>query len=227
MKTIVFDFDGTLTKKNNEIWRNIWIKLDATDVDDILYSKFNDGDLNYDEWSREIEKEFIKRKFNKDLLLELTSNIELMDNVENCLKELKKEGYDLRILSGGIDFVIKTLLKDSVKYFSDIRCNEFVFDDNGYLTKIIDTDSDGRGKQRYVNSIIKETKCDPKDIIFVGNGNNDRFVSSTGCTTICINPNNTDHKDKNIWSLYIKDSNDLNDVLNLVKQLQTKKATKK
>ena len=37
MKTIIFDFDGTLTKKSNEIWRNIWIKLDALDVDDELY----------------------------------------------------------------------------------------------------------------------------------------------------------------------------------------------
>ena len=41
MKTIVFDFDGTLTKKSNEIWRNIWVKLDAVDIDDMLYKKYN------------------------------------------------------------------------------------------------------------------------------------------------------------------------------------------
>ena len=161
------------------------------------------------------------------MLLELTDKIEMMENLSESLKELKKEGYDLRILSGGIDFVIQTLLKDNIKYFTDIRCNKFVFDDNGNLTKIIDTDSDGEGKGRYVKDLIKSTKCNPKDIIFVGNGNNDRFVSSSGCTTICINPNNTNHKDKNIWSLYIKDSNNLKDVVALVKEISKQKPTLK
>lgn len=225
MKTIIFDFDGTLTKKNNEIWRNIWEKLDALDIDDILYGKFNDGELTYEQWSREIEKEFIKRKLNEEVLLELTNKIEMMENLDEALRELKKEGYDLRILSGGIDFVIKTLLKDNIKYFSDIRCNHFIFDDKGYLEKIVDTDSDGQGKGRYVLNHIKNTGCNPKDIIFIGNGNNDRFVSSSGCTTICINPNNTNHKDKNIWSLYIENSEDLNDVVKLVKEISKRKPT--
>ena len=44
---------------------------------------------------------------------------------------------------------------------------ELIFDDNGYLTKITDTDSDGRGKARYILNYIKETSCSPKDIILI------------------------------------------------------------
>lgn len=224
MKTIIFDFDGTLTKKSNEIWRNIWIKLDALDVDDMLYNKFVNGEIDYVEWSRQIEKEYIKRNFSKQILEELTDNIEMMDNLEETLITLKNKGYNLRILSGGIDFVIKKLLKENVKYFSDIKCNNFIFDDNGLLTKIIDTDSDEEGKGRYVKKVINEYKCDPKDIIFIGNGHNDRFVSSTGCVTICINPNGTNHLDKDVWSLYIENSEDLLDVVKVIENLEKKKS---
>ena len=216
MKTIVFDFDGTLTKKSNEIWRNIWVKLDAVDIDDMLYKKYTSGEIDYSGWCEAIEKEYIKLGFNSRILDELISKIEMMDNLEFTLSQLKKEGYELRILSGGIDYVIKSLLKDKIKYFEDIKCTHFIFDDKGFLSKIIDTDSDEEGKGRYISNLIKEKKCDPKDIIFVGNGHNDRFVSSSGCTTICINPNGTNHLDKDIWHLYIENSDNFKDVLDLI-----------
>ena len=219
MKTIIFDFDGTLTKKNNEIWRNIWIKLDAIDIDDTLYKKFKNKKITYREWCKEIECEFKKRSLNKDILNELISNIEMMEDLEKSLIELKKEGYDLRILSGGIDYVINSLLKDNVKYFSDIMACKFIFNEEGLLNEIIDTNSDEEGQANYIRNYIKETNSDPKDIIFVGNGHNDRFVSSSGCTTICINHNGTNHLDKNIWSYYIENSKSLKDVVNLVKKI--------
>ena len=225
MKTIVFDFDGTLTKKSNEIWRKIWIKLDAVEVDDILYEKFNNGEITFKQWTIEIEKEFIKRKFHKSILDELLINIHMMENLKETLCTLKDYGYDLRILSGGIDYVIKNLLKDNINYFSDIRCNHFLFDENGYLTNIIETDSDVEGKSRYIKKLIEDTGCNSSDIIFIGNGNNDRYVSSTGCTTICINPNGTNHLDKNIWHLYVETSTNLLDILDVINNINKQKTS--
>jgi 2,3-diketo-5-methylthio-1-phosphopentane phosphatase len=219
MKTIIFDFDGTLTKKNNEIWRNIWAKLDALDIDDMLYTKFDNGEITYEQWSIEIEKEFIKRKLNKATLDELISKIELMDNLEETIKILKDKGYDLRILSGGINYVINNLLKDRAKYFSDIKCNNFSFDENGILTSIEDTDSDGEGKARYISSYIKQSNSKPEEIIFIGNGNNDRYVSASGCHTICLNPNGTNHEDTNIWHTYIDNTKNLKDILPLIEKI--------
>ena len=60
LKTIIFDFDGTLTKKNNEIWRNIWKKIDALEIDDLLYNKFTNKEITYEEWTIAIEKEYKK-----------------------------------------------------------------------------------------------------------------------------------------------------------------------
>lgn len=223
MKTIIFDFDGTLTKKNNEIWRNIWERLDALDVDDILYNKFKKGELSYETWCKEIEKEYIKRKLTNKILDELINNIEMMDNLESTLKILKNNGYDLRILSGGIDYVITNLLKNNVKYFSDIRCCEFYFDKDGYFIEMKDTDSDEEGKARYISNYIKEKNTQPSEIIFIGNGHNDRYVSSTGCHTICLNPNGTNHKNKNIWHNYIESTENLEDILTVIKNIEKAK----
>ena len=81
MKAIIFDFDGTLTKKSNEIWRRIWGVLDALDIDDGLYDKFNNGEITYEEWNIEIEKEFTKRKLSTSMLDKLIANIEMMENL--------------------------------------------------------------------------------------------------------------------------------------------------
>lgn len=226
MKTIIFDFDGTLTKKSNEIWRRVWIRLDAQDIDDELYTKASNGEISYEEWCKEIEKEFSKRKLSKAILEELAQDIKMMENLEETLNELKNRGYDLRILSGGINYVINYLLKDKVKYFSDIRTNNFYFDENGYLVKIQDTDSDEEGKARYILNHIKETSSKPEEIIFIGNGHNDRFVSQTGCHTICLNPNGTNHKDTTIWHTYIDNTEDLKDILPVIEKIENKNKIK-
>ena len=90
MKTIIFDFDGTLTKKSNEIWRRIWKRLNATDIDDMLFKKYMNKEIDNFQWTKEIEKEFILRKVDKSLLNSLIDGIKMMDSLEDTLIELKK-----------------------------------------------------------------------------------------------------------------------------------------
>ena len=66
MKTIVFDFDGTLTKKSYEIWNKMWKAIDALDIDYMLYKKYKNNEIDYVQWCQEIEKEYIKRGFDID-----------------------------------------------------------------------------------------------------------------------------------------------------------------
>jgi len=80
--------------------------------------------------------------------------------------------------------------------------------------------SDEEGKARYIKSYIKSHNYKPSDIVFVGNGHNDRFVSSTGCHTICLNPNHTNHKDTNVWSHYIEKSDNLMDILKVIDSIK-------
>ena len=46
---------------------------------------------------------------------------------------------------------------------------------------------------------MTKTNTKPEEIIFVGNGDNDEWAYKSGCKTICINPVNTDSKNRTIW----------------------------
>ena len=88
---------------------------------------------------------------------------------------------------------------------------------------MIDTDSDEEGKARYILNYMKETNSIPNEIIFIGNGHNDRHVSSTGCHTICLNPNGTNHKNKDIWEHYIENTVNLSDILKVINNIEKTK----
>lgn len=214
MKAVIFDFDGTLTKKNNEVWGKMWKAIDATDVDYFLYKKYANGEIDYKQWCIEIEKEYIKRGFNMDILINIADEIELMNNLEETLKTLRNEGYKLFIISGGVDKIIYNKLGKMVDYFEEIHACEFEFDDNGLLKHIVDTKYDEEGKKIFIDEYCLKNNENPQNITFIGNGDNDEYVYLSGCNTICINPHKkTRHDNKQIWHHVIKDSESMSDIL--------------
>ena len=217
MKTVVFDFDGTLTKKSHEIWTKIWKELDALDVDYKLYKEYANKEIDYNKWCEKIEIEYIKRGFNKNQLFKIAEGIELMDNLEETLKILKNNNYKLYIVSGGIDKVIYSKLGELVSYFDGIYCCKFDFDQKGLLTHIEPTKYDDEGKKWFIDEYCNKYSCDPKNITFVGNGDNDEYVYLSGCKTICINPSkNTNYSNNDIWHNLIKDTTNMLDILKLM-----------
>lgn len=214
MKTIVFDFDGTLTKKSHEIWGKMWEAIDALDVDYELYCKYKNKEIDYIKWCELIEFEYIKRGFNKDLLLSLADGIELMDNLETTLKVLKDNGYKLYIISGGVDVVIYNKLGKLSSYFDGIYACGFVFDENGLLTNLLPTKYDDEGKKLFIDEYCENTGSDPKEITFIGNGDNDEYVYLSGCHTVCINPGKkTRSHDNDIWHNVIDNTTNMLDIL--------------
>ena len=218
MKAIVFDFDGTLTKKSHEIWEKIWKELDAEDVDYKLYLKYKNKEIDYIEWCKEIETEYIKRGFNEKMLFHISNGIELMDNLEETLKILKNSGYSLYIVSGGIDKVIYNKLGSLVDYFDGITCCRFNFDSIGNLVSIVPTKYEDEGKKLFIEEYCEKFHVNPNDIFFVGNGNNDEYVYLSGCNTICLNPGkNTSHKDNKIWNKVLMNTTNMKDILSFIK----------
>ena len=151
---------------------------------------------------------------------------EMLMQIENEQSQVIKKLEEYHIAEESLNRekeLIEEKLKDNISFFDDIRTNKFSFDKNGYLVKIEDTDSDEEGKARYILNYMKESNSRPEEIIFVGNGHNDRYVSSTGCHTICLNAMGTNHNDKNIWHNYINNSENLEDILPLIQKLENSK----
>ena len=216
MKTIVFDFDGTLTKKENNVWYEMWKIIDALDVDEMLYNKYYNKEIDYNEWCREIEKEYIKRGFNHELLDKASEGVTLIDGLEETLKVLKNNNYHLYIVSGGVDKVIKRVLGNLVQYFDDIYCCKFEFDSQKYLKRIIPTRYDDEGKKWFIDEYCLKKNINPNDITFIGNDINDEYVHLSGCRTICLNPSKkAAHENSTIWNNVIRTKN-IKDILPLL-----------
>lgn len=210
----MFDFDGTLTKKSNEIWTKMWSAIDGLEADKKLYNQYKNKEIDYIEWCKKIEEEFQARNFTQEILFTIGSKIELMDNLEETLKLLKDNGYHLYIVSGGVKSIIYYKLGDLVKYFDGIYACDFVFDGKGNLLEIVPTKYEEEGKKIFIDEYCAKTKTTPKEISFVGNGDNDEYVYMSGCKTICINPTKyTNHRDSKIWHNVICDAKDMRVIL--------------
>ncbi|MBR3891002.1 MAG: HAD-IB family phosphatase [Bacilli bacterium] len=214
MKTIVFDFDGTLTQKSHEIWTKMWEIIDALDVDYEIYCKYRDKEIDYIKWCELIEIEYKKRGFSKEMLFKVAQGMELMENLEETLKTLKDNGYALYIISGGVEAVVRDKLGDLVKYFDGIYACGFEFDENGLLTHIVPTRYDDEGKKLFIDEYCSTTGTNPTEITFIGNGDNDEYVYLSGCHTICLNPGKrTRFENSTIWHSVIDGTTNMLDIL--------------
>ena len=220
MKAVIFDFDGTLTKLSQNVWKQTWTALGYDTGEGSyykqLFSKFLSKEITHSEWIDLTCKAYIERGLDKKTLLDIGKKIEMHNGFEEMLIDLKSKGYSLHIVSGNIGDVVCDVLKDNVKYFDSINTNSFKFDNSGKLIDIIGTNYDYEGKANFVNSFMLENDISASDITFVGNGDNDEWVYTTGCETICVNPDRTDADNKTIWHNAVKNLTDLRQLLPII-----------
>lgn len=218
MKTVIFDFDGTLTYKSPNIWQAIWKDLGydtgKSSYYASLFTRFISGDIKHQEWCNLTCEAFKDRNMNKSQLEELAKDIKLIDNAEDVFKLLRDLGFSLHIVSGNIKTVISQVLGNKIKYFDTINANQFEFDNNGRLTYIEGTNYDFIGKANFINEYKEKTGTPAKDIIFVGNGDNDEWAHLSGCKTLCINPDDeTDENNITKWHNVLHNVTDLRQIL--------------
>lgn len=217
MKTIIFDFDGTLTKKDQNIWKMLWQELGYDTNKNSIYAKLYvehviKKTITRDQWFNLTCVAFQRKGMTKQTLIDVTKNITLIDGFEKVINELYNKGYSMHIVSGCIKQSIEMVLGDYIKYFSNIESNDIIFDENDKLKKLVATPYDFIGKAKYIENLMTKTNTKPEEIIFVGNGDNDEWAYKSGCKTICINPVNTDSKNRTIWHSEISSIEDLAEI---------------
>ncbi|MBQ8206388.1 MAG: HAD-IB family phosphatase [Bacilli bacterium] len=211
MKAVVFDFDGTLTEKKGNLWKRIWKELGHS-VDENSYymsllNKFMSGNLTHRDWCVLTLKAFQEKGFAKQKLYEIINDMTLIQGAEDLIKHLYSQGIELHIVSGNIISVIEKVLGDNKQYISSIKANEFVFDENGYITEIIGTKYDHEGKATFILELCKSKGYKPSEVLFIGNSINDEWVYKSGARTLCVNPDETKIDNKTIWNKVIYTDN--------------------
>jgi len=226
-KAIIFDFEGTLTKKNQNIWKMLWEICGYETDKSSLYSKLYVGFVVNKKITREecfnLTCEAFKNKnLSYSQLYSVSKSIELTDRAKELILKLYNSGYKLFIVSGSIIDTIELVLGDYVKYFEAIEANKCVFDSNGKLQKLILTDYDYEGKAKFIE-LLKEQGYTKDNIVFIGNGYNDEWAYKTGCLTICFKPidddiNNLNKRQSDIYKK--QDSHNPKNLYNVCKKLR-------
>ena len=216
MKTVIFDFDGTLHQGYN-IWKALWHSLGyETHRFSKYYEMLQDyknGTLSKKDWYEITRKAFERKGLSQKKVWAIADKIQLLEGAEETFKTLKENGYALYIVSGNVDDVIKIALKNSKKYFDGIYANKFIYNKNGFFKAINGTNYDYEGKAKFIERYKRETGTPAKDITFVGDGENDEWAYLSGCKTICLNPyEGTDSTNTTKWHKVIKTKN-LTDLL--------------
>lgn len=222
MKAIFFDFDGTLTYTSLNFWKKLWSSLGYSIKEGSYYKNlFHDaysGKLTHQEWCDKCCTKFQEAGLNQEKLIDLAQTIDLMDGFEETVKALKEMGYVLFIVSGNIRQVIDENLGECTKYFDGIYANDFIFDADGNLEKIVGTKYDNEGKAHLIRLISSITETPTSEFWFVGNGGNDEWVYTTGCKTLLINPFDTKHhENQNVWHKQVKKLTNLKQILPILK----------
>lgn len=218
-KAIVFDFDGTLTKNdNNSTWEHIWLDLGYSKNDcDELAQRFFDNQITHQEWCNATCQKFRDKEMDENVLKKIANKMKLIDGTIPTLKKLRESNIQLYIVSGSIKDVIKKVLEEEgVALFSEIKSNEMIFNEKGMLQEIKGTEFDFKGKATYINNIVKATGIKPYEVLFIGNSDNDRFAHESGAVTLCVNPNKTTPTDNKKWCYYKSSMNNLEEILKFV-----------
>ena len=226
MKAVFFDFDGTLTYKSPNIWKEIW-KFCGYDTNKLsffakLYHDFMNGRITHQRWCDLTCLMFIAEGLQITDVELISKKLNPIEGLTETLQALKNNGYSLHIVSGSIDSVIRSVLGDNVKYFDSINANTFIYDEDGYLTYIQGTNYDFEGKAKFITEYKQLTNSNGKDLIFIGNGDNDEWAHLSGCKTICINPENTDSSNTSKWHKCLDNVSNLTDILPLFGDIKLK-----
>ena len=217
-RCIVFDFDGTLTRQNDRTtWEYLWEELGYT-VEDCarLHRDFTNKVLTHAQWCERTCAAFNERKISELMLTKVAAKIELMPGVRELLALLQDNGIEMHILSGSIEQIIFAVLGQTAELFTNIQANSFKFTGK-VLSYIEGTAYDFEEKATYVSNLIQRKGYSETDVLFVGNSSNDRWVSRSGVTTLCVNPHFTDGNDAKEWLHCIREMHDMREILKYVR----------
>jgi len=166
LELVIFDMDGVLTDIISS-WKYIhdfFKTSNERSVDEYLKGKIDDFEFIKRDVSlwKENGKPITEKK-----LVEILSDVPLMDGADICIKSLKEKNIKTAIVSAGLDLLAKKTAKElGIDY---VKSNGIKTDANGYLT--------GEGilkvklmyKDLAVKSLLKELKIPLDRTASVGN----------------------------------------------------------
>jgi HAD superfamily phosphoserine phosphatase-like hydrolase len=183
-KMIAFDLDGTLIRGDLPYsWAAVWEKL-ADDTGGIrwrqLMGSYMRREISYSEWCATAAMEFRRKGITAIQIVGLAKTFKPVENCVATLEQLKKEGYRLILISGGIDVFLKAS-GIPVGIFDHVHINKLSFDSDGVILSVLETSYDFEHKSEGIQEICDQEGISMEDVVYVGDSINDKpLLKSAG-----------------------------------------------
>tara|TARA_B110000263_G_C15306088_1_gene510451 strand:- start:2554 stop:3228 length:675 start_codon:yes stop_codon:yes gene_type:complete len=168
VQLVVFDFDGTLCE--DEMMVMLGERMGCKELIEEITEKSMRGDVEYEESLRERAK--LLTGLSKNDMDEVYSRVFLRQGAGEILKNLRKNGVKIAIITGGFLGGVECALKGYRTNVDWIISNELVVE-NGHLTGEVKGEVIKKSKGRVLESICEMSKISFEDVVVVGDGSND------------------------------------------------------
>ena len=181
-RLIIFDIDGTITKHVSS-WRLIHEKLNLWNKEASKYQdRFLAGKISYKRfceldaacWKGIDEKEIIK----------LFKPIEYSNNAKKYIKQLKKDGFKLAVVSTGLQY-IPDIIKDELEL--DYVIANRLLSQKGILTGKVEINITHGAKGKIVKDILKRFNLKSHQAIGIGDTEGDISLAKNTGYSIAFN----------------------------------------
>ena len=166
-KLILFDLDSTLIKEEtiDEIAALAGVE---EEVKEITREAMN-GKLNFGQSLK--KRVSLVKGLPMEKVKELVSRLRLTEGAEETIKELKKRGYIVGVVSGG--FTVATDRIKDILGLDYAYSNELIENDGVLTGEVRGPIMDENAKGKILEEIAKKEGIDLKDTVVVGDGAND------------------------------------------------------
>lgn len=213
IKTLVLDFDGTLTIRAHDdltTWERLWVSVGYTvnDCSDLARRYVREGKVSPEDhkaWCAETCQKLRARGFTKEHLRREARTIKLVPDVHEVLSSLHAAGVGLFMTSGSVREIIREVMGHTYELFDEVHANSLVFDASERLIDIRGTRYDFEGKAEFIKGVIEKQNVSPLEVLFIGNSLNDIWASNAGAQTLCVNPHFTNPNDVKDWTYCIRE----------------------
>lgn len=196
LKVVCFDVDGTLVEGNS--WFYLTKGLGGSEKEHLkIFHQFKKGKISLENaerlllemWRKSNKRSkrimrrafsaFLKMKFylkrneiTKEKVKKIFSEVKLKPEVKEVISYLKEKGYKIYLVSGAIDIYVEEIAR-KLKVDGFYASSSLGFDEKGILNRIYYQVNQGEAKVRQLEEIAKSLNISLKEIVFVGDSDND------------------------------------------------------
>lgn len=176
-KIIAFDVDGTLVREKSS-WVTLHNHFQTNNLAKGNLISYKKGDIDYQTFMR-LDIALWPKPIHVNTIKEILYDYTLVPKTDHVIKKLKEEGYEIVLVSAGIDILVKDVAKKLE--INNFVANGLEFDEEGYITGEGIFHVDLNSKHVALKDLLDELDFSIEECITVGDSSYDKtFLESAG-----------------------------------------------